>query len=77
MDEQIQTQQPDEELAPQVEEMTFTDKMTGVFTEPSRVFENVKLFGPKVIDWLVPLLLLIGLTILSTYLLTSNPENKS
>lgn len=77
MDEQIRTQQPDEELAPQVKEMNFTDKMTGVFTEPSRVFENVKLFGPKVIDWLVPLLLLIGLTILSTYLLTSNPEIKA
>jgi len=77
MDEQFQNQQPNEEITPQVEEMNFSDKMTGVLTEPSKVFENVKIYGPKFVDWFVPLLILIFLTILSTYLITSNPEIKA
>ena len=77
MNEELQNQQSSEDLSTQVEEMTFSDKITGVFTEPSKVFENVKIFGPKFIDWFIPLLILIALTIFSTLLLTSNPEIKS
>ncbi|NPV11080.1 MAG: YIP1 family protein [Ignavibacteria bacterium] len=77
MDEQIQNQQPSEEISTQVEELTFTDKMVGVLTEPSKVFENVKLFGPKFTDWFFPLLILIVLVILSSYITTSNPEIKA
>lgn len=77
MDEQFQNQNPFDDTSTQVEEMSFSDKITGVLTEPSNVFENIKIFGPKLSDWLIPLLMLIVLTILSTYLITTNPEIKA
>ncbi|MCX8057512.1 MAG: YIP1 family protein [Ignavibacteria bacterium] len=77
MDEQIQSESLSNESSYQVEKMTFTDKIAGIILEPSRVFENIKIYGPKTIDWLVPILLLIVLTILSNLLITSNPDIKA
>lgn len=77
MEEQKQNQQPFEETSSNIEEMSFTDKLASILIEPSKVFENVKTFGPKVVDWLIPVLILIVLTILSTYFITSNPEIKA
>ncbi len=77
MDEQLQNNQPSEDITTNFEEMTLSDKITGVLIEPSKVFENVKIFNPKISDWLIPLLILIILTILSTYLITTNPEIKA
>ncbi len=74
MNEQFQNQRPSEDTNVPIEEMTFTDKIAGVIIEPSKTFESVKIFGPKFIDWFVPLIIFIGLMILSIYLITSNPE---
>lgn len=77
MDEQITNQQTPTENFSSAEEMSFLDKITGIFTEPKRVFENVKLYGPKPIDWVVPIFILIALTILSSLIVTSHPDIKA
>lgn len=77
MEEQIQNIEPSNESVPQVEELSFIDKVTGIFTEPSKVFENVKIYGPKTIDWLLPIVLLIVMVILTNFIVMSNPDIKA
>lgn len=77
MDEQITNQQTPTENFSSAEEMNFLDKITGIFSEPKRVFENVKLYGPKPIDWVVPIFILIALTISSSLIVTSHPDIKA
>ena len=47
------------------EELSHSDKMIGVFTEPANTFENVSKFPTRNKDWIIPiviLFLLIGIT---------------
>jgi len=57
-------------------ELSHTDKLIGVFTEPIRMFSKVSQFPPKVVDWIVPLLLLIIVASLSNVVLMTNPTLK-
>lgn len=75
MNEQLQNQT--ELSGNQAEPMSFIDKFIGVLVEPSKVFENVKIHGSKTVDWLVPILLLIVFTILSSWTIMQNPEIKA
>lgn len=59
---------------PGEEELTHTDKLVGVFAEPNTMFRKVSNFPPRTIDWIVPLLVLIVLSIISSYIVMSNPE---
>ncbi len=75
MSEQLQNQMElsDNQSVP----MSFFDKFIGVLVEPGKVFENVKVHGRKTVDWLVPILLLIVFTILSSWTIMRNPEIKA
>ncbi|HSD63352.1 MAG TPA: hypothetical protein VLB50_06115 [Ignavibacteriaceae bacterium] len=56
------------------EELSHTDKMVGVFAEPGTMYEKTSKFPPKTIDWLVPLIVMIIFSIISSYIVLSNPE---
>ncbi|HEX9741018.1 MAG TPA: hypothetical protein VGA29_09590, partial [Ignavibacteriaceae bacterium] len=57
MDEQVQN--PESQTPPaQPEELSHTDKMTGIFTEPSATFERIAKFTVKTVDWFLPMLIL-------------------
>jgi len=56
------------------EELTHTDKMTGIFTEPSATFVKIAKFPVKTIDWLMPVLLLLFVISLTQILIMSNEE---
>jgi len=56
------------------DELTHSDKMTGVFTEPEATFKQTALFPPHTSDWLLPLLLVIVVSIISNIILMSNSE---
>ncbi|MEN8191438.1 MAG: Yip1 family protein [Bacteroidota bacterium] len=58
------------------EELTHTDKMVGVFTEPTNTFTEISQFPAKTADWIVPLLIFIVLVNLSTILMQTNPQIK-
>ena len=58
-------------------ELNHTDKLVGVFTEPGNTFKTISHFPAKTIDWILPLLLLIIVTIISTILIFSNPIIKN
>lgn len=47
-----------------VSELSHTDKMIGIFTEPSKTFELIEKFPIRTIDWVLPVVIifiLIGL----------------
>lgn len=55
-------------------EMSHSDKMIGVITEPSATFEKIAKFPPKTMDWFLPILLLIVLVSLQQVLYRTNPD---
>ena len=57
-------------------ELSHTDKLVGVFTEPVKTFSKISNFPAKTIDWIIPILIVIVLVILSQFLMLSNPEIK-
>ena len=63
---------PDEEKQP-VEEITVSDAMTGVFTEPGETFEAVK-NSKKRSYWVVPTILLIVITLVASFLVINDEE---
>lgn len=55
------------------EGLSFTDKMTGVLTEPSATFEQLAGKKPKTLDWLLPFLILATVISVSMVLRMSDP----
>jgi hypothetical protein len=56
------------------EELSHTDKLTGIFTEPTSTFERIAKFPPKTIDWLLPLIVLLFIISITRVLVMSNEE---
>ena len=57
-------------------ELSHTDKLVGVFTEPANTFEKISHFPPKHTDWFLPVIFFIVVLILANYLMMSNPVIK-
>jgi hypothetical protein len=58
----------------QEEELSHSDKMIGVFSEPTATFEKTAKFPPKTMDWFLPILLLAVLISVQQILYRANPE---
>lgn len=57
-------------------ELSITDKVVGLFTEPSNLFSNLSKQKPKSIDWAIPLVIMILLAISIQFLVLNNPVLK-
>lgn len=55
-----------------VRPLPFIDKLTGIFVSPSEVFENIVKSRFTVIDWLLPIVILVVVSISSNLLKFSN-----
>ncbi|MGE5861126.1 MAG: YIP1 family protein [Ignavibacteria bacterium] len=60
--------------ANQPQELSHTDKASGILTEPKRTFEIVSKFPPRTTDWLLPILILLLVVSLTRILVMSNEE---
>ena len=58
----------------QEEELSYSDKMIGVFSEPATTFEKVAKFPPRTMDWFLPILLLAVLISIQQIVYRSNPD---
>jgi hypothetical protein len=67
-----QSEQPTNEM----EELSHTDKIVGVISEPSNLFSKLVSLKVKASDWLLPLLAMIVVIIVATFVYMSNPEIK-
>lgn len=59
---------------PSLPELSHSDKMAGIFSEPAATFAHTAAFPPRTIDWLLPVVLLFLLIGVSNFLLMRNPE---
>jgi hypothetical protein len=59
--------------AEEVKPMSFTDKLVGVFSSPSELYDNVRQTPPTSSNWVVPMLILIVVGIVMAFLIASNP----
>jgi hypothetical protein len=55
-------------------ELSHSDKMIGVFTEPAKMFEHTSRFAPKHKDWVIPVLLFFIIISLIRILAMTNEE---
>jgi hypothetical protein len=58
------------------EELTVSDKLIGVFTEPKKLFSDLSTREPKTSDWLVPLSLIIVVVLLMQLIIFVRPSLK-
>ncbi len=55
-------------------ELSHSDKLIGIFTEPAKTYERIAQFPPKTIDWFLPVIILLVLVIISQFLMLSNKQ---
>ncbi len=67
--------QPNEDIPQEPEEeLSHSDKLVGIFTEPGKTFENIAQHPVKTIDWLLPILLALIITAICHFVLMNNAE---
>lgn len=68
----IQSQQPPQ----QTEELSYSDKIVGVISEPSNLFSKLAIQKTKITDWLLPIVIMMLVSFITTFIYMSNPEIK-
>ncbi len=54
-------------------ELGHTDKLVGVFTSPTDTFRKIGMFPPKVVDWFLPMFIVILVAVFAGFVKMSNP----
>ncbi len=54
-------------------EISHTDKLVGLFSEPGNTFSKMSKFPPKTADWIIPLVIIMVVALLSNIVMMSNP----
>ncbi len=55
-------------------ELSHSDKMIGILSEPTKTFESISKFPPRTIDWLLPIFLLLLFVTVSRIIVLNNDE---
>jgi hypothetical protein len=55
-------------------EMSHTDKIVGVFSEPVNTFSKTAKFPPKTTDWILPLVVVMVVALLAQIVMMTNPS---
>ncbi|MHB8579063.1 MAG: YIP1 family protein [Ignavibacteriaceae bacterium] len=55
-------------------ELSHSDKMIGIFTEPGKTYESISKYPVKTIDWFLPFALLLLVVTITQFLIMSNKE---
>jgi len=71
-----QDQNTEELETEEEEELSHSDKLVGVITEPQTTFSEMAKTTAKTVDWIVPLLVFIVMVSISTILMQTNPQIK-
>ncbi len=77
MDTENLNSQPEEnKQQPETEQLSFSDKLSGIIASPSETFSLIAKFPPKAADWFIPVTFVMLIAIISIVLINSNPEIK-
>jgi len=76
---ELENQQPTEEvsLEEQEPELSHSDKLVGIFSEPGKTYESLAKFPMRTIDWVLPLLAMLVVVIISQFIMMGNPQIKA
>jgi hypothetical protein len=78
MSEENIIEQETPEIQPEPEEpIAFIDKVIGIFTSPGDTMEKISQKPPKVLDWIIPVIIMIVIMFLSSWLTDQNASIKS
>jgi len=55
-------------------EISHTDKLVGLFSEPGNTFSKMSKFPPKTADWIIPIVIIMVVALLSNIVMMSNPN---
>lgn len=55
-------------------DVSFPEKLTGIFVEPVKTFKTVRQFGPKLSDWLIPVLFFLVTLLLADLMVMTIPS---
>ena len=72
--------QPQSEQVPveeQEPELSHSDKLVGIFSEPGKTFESIAKFPIRTIDWVLPVLAMLVVVIISQFIMAGNPQIKA
>ncbi|PIW98714.1 MAG: hypothetical protein COZ80_09205 [Ignavibacteria bacterium CG_4_8_14_3_um_filter_37_9] len=72
--------QPQSEQVPveeQEPELSHSDKLVGIFSEPGKTFESIAKFPIRTIDWVLPVLAMLVVVIISQIIMMGNPQIKA
>ncbi len=58
------------------DEPSLADKLVGVISSPSATFGKMAKYQPKAVDWLIPVIIMIAVSFVSTFMMYSSPEIK-
>lgn len=56
------------------DELSHSDKMIGIFSEPAQTYDVINKFPPRTIDWLLPVVILLLFVSLTQLIVMSNEE---
>ena len=73
MEEYTNPEIQDEEILEE-EELSLSDKIIGVFTQPMSTFKSIVNFDLKFIDWFLPYFLFLIIQVSSQFIVMTNPE---
>ena len=73
---ELENQQQGEQVEEQEPELSHSDKLVGVFSEPGKTFASIAKFPIKTIDWALPVLAMFVVVIISQIIMMSNPQIK-
>jgi hypothetical protein len=73
-DKENEESQSGEEGLQTDEDFGHTDKVIGLFTSPTATFERIAKFPPKVVDWVIPLIILTLVVVISNLVMMNNQE---
>ena len=58
------------------EQLSISDKLVSLFTEPSKLFSNISKFGVKTSDWIIPIIVMTLLAMTVQIVIMQNPALK-
>lgn len=74
---ELENQQQGEQVEEQEPELSHSDKLVGVFSEPGKTFASIAKFPIKTIDWALPVLAMFIVVIISQFIMMGNPQIKA
>lgn len=74
---ELENQPQTDQVPVEEQELSHSDKLVGIFSEPGNTFASIAKFPIRTIDWLLPVLAMFAVVIISQIIMMGNPQIKA